>query len=99
MDRIYREADHVISWVGDVAEGSLEILIISSPLLFNKESDELRSRWLHHHRHLVPLPRKDTLTRRDFGLISSALEQLSKSRYWTRMWVVEEFVLPRKVTL
>jgi Heterokaryon incompatibility protein (HET) len=42
MDRVYREADHVISWVGDVAESSLEILIISSTLLFNKESDELR---------------------------------------------------------
>ncbi|KAJ5915302.1 hypothetical protein N7454_011056 [Penicillium verhagenii] len=86
LQRIYREADQVIVWLGK--ESSDSNLAID----FIKIMDKVSRR-----KHTVEELRS-TLEIKNYYTQWKALESFLARRWWSRIWTVQEFVLPRSIS-
>jgi hypothetical protein len=81
MDRIYREADQVIAYLGDETEG---IRYLFAELELADQVFQVYQKWSRSH----PSP-----------LIINELDNLLARPYFTRVWVVQEIQLARRVKI
>ena len=106
MKRIYQDASHVIVWLGPSGEGSDFALDVMNQV--GREACEMgifdipRSTWLAASPdHSGAYAKLQRFVEEKISLDHpfEAIARLSTRPYWSRVWVVQEAVLPRDVSL
>lgn len=88
IGRIFREAQQTLVWLGPATD---EI-----PLLFSKAQQFPPDSYIYHE----PLPKAtDLFSRSELSLLQTAMEHCHSVRYWSRAWIVQECILPRRLTV
>ena len=88
IGRVFREAQQTLVWLGPTTE--------KLPLLFAPAQQFPPDSYLDYE----PLPKAtDLFSRSELPLLQTALEDCHSVRYWSRTWIVQECILPRRLTV
>lgn len=83
MSTIYKSASLVLVWLGVEHEEALRVIQTADPSALSAEVFDPEAEW--HRLHDSDFARK--------------VEPFLKAPYWERMWILQEFILARKIVL
>jgi hypothetical protein len=101
MRHIYKNATQVVAWLGRAADGSDVVVATLHQIGMSPPKSGILSNIIGEIQKTAPLDQTwDAWDERNlFDILGTAFPAFAARRYWTRLWVLQEFVLAKTVLI